>query len=190
MPPVLPPSDTRTARNSYVSSLIKTGDVGAEIGSWQGTFAYYTLLQKQPSKLFLIDPWTGAASDPDRGLQTPEARRARNDIYVEVCRAFAPYPNVVVLRMKSEDAAAHFPDRFFDYVYVDGDHSYEGVTKDLVSFFPKVKPGGLIIGDDYGWGDVSIAVQAFIKSRKDDLLWLGDPLTPQREGQFAFKRNR
>jgi len=92
--------------------------------------------------------------------------------------------------MKSEEAADHFPNSFFDYVYIDGDHSYEGVTRDLASYFPKIKIGGLILGDDYGWGRVSEAVKAFIKTRKDDLLWLGDPLTKQREGQFAFKRNR
>jgi len=184
----LPPRDTRTDRGPYVASLIKPGDIGAEIGSWQGSFAYYTLLPRQPSRLFLIDPWIGAASDPDGGAQTSEAQHARNDIYASVCKIFSPYPNVVVLRMTSEAAAVHFPDAFFDYVYVDGDHSYEGVLIDLNKFFPKVKRGGLIIGDDYGWGKVSVAVQDFLKSHKNETLWLGDPLTPSREGQFAFRR--
>lgn len=186
----VPPRDTRTDRVTYVSSLIKPGDVGGEIGSWEGSFAFYTLLQRQPSKLFLIDPWVGAASDPDGGAQTDDAQNARNNIYANVCKIFSPYPHVVVMRLKSEDASRHFPDAFFDYVYVDGDHSYEGVMRDLGKFFPKVKVGGLIIGDDYGWGRVSDAVNDFVSSQKKNLHWLGDPCAHGREGQFAFRRTR
>ena len=41
-------------------------------------------------------------------------------------------------------------DDFFDFVYLDGDHSYEGVTKDLESWYPKLKKFGVMCGDDYG----------------------------------------
>jgi predicted O-methyltransferase YrrM len=37
-----------------------------------------------------------------------------------------------------------------DYLYVDADHSYGGVLADLRAWVPHVKPGGLILGDDYG----------------------------------------
>lgn len=37
-----------------------------------------------------------------------------------------------------------------DYLYIDADHSYEGVWGDLAAWTPHMKPGGLILGDDYG----------------------------------------
>ena len=42
-----------------------------------------------------------------------------------------------------------FPDRYFDFVYVDGDHSYKGSKSDLRNYYPKVKRGGVIAGHDY-----------------------------------------
>ena len=50
------PNDGRIARAEYVSSLIKPGDIAAEIGVASGVFAYPVLLQKNPLKLYLIDP--------------------------------------------------------------------------------------------------------------------------------------
>jgi len=174
-----------------VSSLVKPGDVGAEVGVWQGCFSYHTLLPRQPSKLYLIDSWAGdAESDPDRGDQSSSSQLARKHMYEQVQEAFAPYPNVEIIKMKSDEAAACFPDNFFDYVYIDGDHSYEGVMKDLESYFPKVKIGGLIIGDDYGWGRVSVAVQDFLKKYNDRIYWFGDPCVQPREGQYVIRKVR
>jgi hypothetical protein len=49
-----------------------------------------------------------------------------------------------------------FPDAYFDWVYVDGDHSYEGCSRDLELYAPKVRSGGFLLVDDYKtgwWGD-------------------------------------
>ena len=51
-----PPHDQRVARAELVSSLVRPGDVGAEIGVQCRVFAYHVLLRRQPSKLYLIDP--------------------------------------------------------------------------------------------------------------------------------------
>ena len=56
--------------------------------------------------------------------------------------------------MCSVDAAASFPDDTLDWVYIDADHSYEGVKGDLDAFYRTVKSGGFLAGDDYrqaGW---------------------------------------
>jgi hypothetical protein len=46
-----------------------------------------------------------------------------------------------------------FEDAYFDWVYVDGNHSYDYVMRDLQLCRMKVKPGGIIAGDDYTWGE-------------------------------------
>ena len=58
-----------------------------------------------------------------------------------------------------------------DWIYIDGNHSYEQCIKDLKNALNIVKPGGLIIGDDYGWPDakwqkagVTKAVNEFVLS--------------------------
>lgn len=73
-----------------------------------------------------------------------------------------------LIREKSWLAADGFQDKTFDLVYIDGDHTYEGVMKDLAAWYPKVKKGGIICGDDIGWPGVKKAVdEFFIKLKKD-----------------------
>lgn len=62
-------------------------------------------------------------------------------------------------------AASQFADASLDLVYIDGDQTYEGVCKDLAAWYPKVKKGGVICGDDIGWVGVKRAVDEFFGSR-------------------------
>jgi hypothetical protein len=186
----IPPTDNRTERAKFVNSLIKPGDIGAEIGVASGVFAYHVLMKQQPSKLYLIDPWQyGLQSDMELD-PTPEKQVFRDFDYKNVVDLFKPYPNIEVIRMKSEDAVVLFTDDYFDYVYIDGEHSYAAVTRDLNNYFSKVKVGGYLIGDDYGWTGVMDAVQDFIKSHENELLFGDDPYAGRTGGQFVIKRLR
>lgn len=49
----------------------------------------------------------------------------------------------------SNIAVDAYPDNYFDFVYIDGDHSYKGAKSDLRNYYPKVKRGGVIAGHDY-----------------------------------------
>jgi hypothetical protein len=49
----------------------------------------------------------------------------------------------------SWDGAAHYGDASLDYVYLDADHHYEAVCRDIDAWLPKVKPGGVIAGHDF-----------------------------------------
>ena len=61
-------------------------------------------------------------------------------------------------------AAKNFSDKFFDIVFIDGDHTYAAVKADLEAWWPKVRAGGIFCGDDYAWSDVKRAVDAFAKT--------------------------
>jgi hypothetical protein len=54
------------------------------------------------------------------------------------------------IRNKSEAVANKFSDSEIDILYVDGDHSYESVSRDLELYHPKIKEGGVLGGHDYG----------------------------------------
>jgi hypothetical protein len=76
-------------------------------------------------------------------------------IYQAVLRRFQnriARQEVSVIRTTSSLAAIELPP--LDWVYIDGDHTYEGVTADLGAFWPLIRAGGCLAGDDYeveGW---------------------------------------
>lgn len=72
-----------------------------------------------------------------------------NDQYKHVFNRFFNNENIKIIREYSHIAANFFPDNFFDFVYIDADHSRTGCYKDLISWYPKVKRGGIISGHDY-----------------------------------------
>lgn len=69
----------------------------------------------------------------------------------------APYKNVSYLQGLSEDTLRGFKHRdknkeFLDLVYIDGNHMAKHVLEDAVNAFYYLKPGGIMVFDDYGWG--------------------------------------
>ena len=145
--------------------------MGAEIGVWRGDFSAWLLRHAKPTRLHLIDPWEHR-SEP--GYE--HAMFARNDesqmelIYRGVRERFAreiARGQVVVHRAPSAMAVPVLPP--LDWVYIDGDHTYEGVSADLRLCWARLPPNGRVAGDDYGvrgwWDDgVTKAVDEFAES--------------------------
>jgi hypothetical protein len=138
--------------------LVARNGVGAEIGVHMGDFSSTILTLAQPTKLYLIDPWKYFPEPAYKESLYGGDRITQKDMdgrYERVVRRFAreiSVGTIVVYRELSIMAAFRIKDGELDFVYVDADHSYEGVSQDLRAFFPKVKRGGLIIGDDYSLG--------------------------------------
>jgi predicted O-methyltransferase YrrM len=55
---------------------------------------------------------------------------------------------VTFLRMLSSEAVKQFEDNSLDFVYIDGNHDYKYVEEDIRIWYPKVKKGGYLCGDD------------------------------------------
>ena len=47
------------------------------------------------------------------------------------------------------EVVEQFKDRYFDFVFIDGDHEYEAVKQDITDWMPKVKHGGILAGHDH-----------------------------------------
>jgi predicted O-methyltransferase YrrM len=135
------------------SSLFPAGLVWAEVGVDKGDFSREILARTKPFKLHLID------LEPDR-LEPENVAKALEQRVVE---------------MHAGDSAvqlATFPDAYFDVIYIDGDHYYEGVKRDIAAAKSKIRPRGLLVFNDYAaWSPgymyrcgVAKAVNEFINS--------------------------
>jgi len=135
--------------------LMPKNSVCLEIGVWKGALSKLILKVVKPQKLYLIDPWTFQAEFKERwyGGALAENQVDMDEIYNDVLNKFGKYENVIINRDYSEKVVIKFKDNYFDWIYLDGNHEYEFVKKDLELYLPKLKPGGYIVGDDYLWGE-------------------------------------
>ena len=71
---------------------------------------------------------------------------------------------LVAIEGYSEIVADQIPMNSVDLVFIDGNHSYEYVYKDIVKYSPKLKPNGLLTGHDIDYPGVNRAVQELVKN--------------------------
>ena len=188
-----PPVRADRPKRSFVVDFLPRDSVGAEIGVHYGDFSAILLQAVAPRTLHLIDPWRHETGpEYARSLYGGRASGAQAEMdarYEGVLERFADEiarGQVIVHRSSSEVALAELPDASLDWVYIDGNHRYEFVVKDLELSLAKVRPGGVVTGDDYaegGWwdGGVKRAVDELAASGRARLVTI-------RERQFVFER--
>lgn len=118
----------------------------AEIGVLQGDFSQILYERFKPYMLFLVDPFEGHVSSGDadgNNVQLYDMEKS----YQHVVERFKNNSNVNILKAKSTILEC-FVDNYFDLIYIDGDHSYEGVKYDLEVAYKKIKNNGWICGHD------------------------------------------
>jgi predicted O-methyltransferase YrrM len=76
-----------------------------------------------------------------------------NDIAVEECLRtnlihFSLTRHVQFIKDYSYNVVDRFADEFFDLIFIDGDHAYEKVQRDIELYYPKLKTGGIMCGHD------------------------------------------
>lgn len=148
----------------------------AEIGVWKGEFSKKILMHVTPSMLHLIDPWEYQTGFGKRlyGGTVAQSQTDMDTIYRQVVDEFAKSSGVKIHRAFSDAASSIFPDEYFDWVYVDGNHYYDYVLSDLRNYAPKIKTNGFLTGDDYFWTSVELngdrpvlrAVDEFLKGNE------------------------
>jgi GR25 family glycosyltransferase involved in LPS biosynthesis/cephalosporin hydroxylase len=88
----------------------------------------------------------------------------------------------------SVEAAKNYKDGSIDFIFLDGDHSYEGLCRDLEAWLPKLKPGGVIAGDDINnedFPDVAKSILNFVTDFDiDNQVWIHR--TPRLPHLFSF----
>jgi hypothetical protein len=95
----------------------------------------------------MIDPW---ANLPDWNKPFNVAPDVFADIYEEMlARTEFASDKRIILRGRTKEVAHRIPDGSLDFGYIDGDHTLRGITIDLARLLPKIRPGGVIGGDDF-----------------------------------------
>jgi hypothetical protein len=137
-------------RESMIRTMLKEGMVGCELGVFAGEFAE-SLLRRNPKQLTLIDCW----NSPDGTLFSGDVdgnngvSLSQEYLYGLVVSRFSHCPHVHVVKGWTYDTIPQISDASLDYVYIDADHSYEGMKRDLKLIRSKLKPDGLLMGHDY-----------------------------------------
>jgi len=114
-------------RNSIIDQMKKHGVVG-EIGTQEGLFAEYILEKTQPTRLHLFDIDLAPLLKRNNIQLLSKSDQHQGDSSIELEK---------------------FSDEYFDWLYIDGDHSYMGVKRDIAVASRKIKPGGYLIFNDF-----------------------------------------
>ena len=123
-----------------------------EVGSFLGrsiTYLAQTLKwYRKDLRLVAVDTFVGSESDPivlHTVAQEGGSLRRAFEANLHACDV---QDCIEVMAVDSVSAARQFADRSVDVVFLDGDHSYAGVTADLLAWLPKVTPCGYLAGHD------------------------------------------
>lgn len=136
-----------TFPNVYRLMVDKCEPVGTivELGAWKGRSSAFLVVEaknKSPDiNIHIVDTWLGSEEHTeemkDNLYQKFKSNMARLDgLYKEH-------------RMTTNEAVNLFKDESLDAVFIDADHSYEAVKKDIADWMPKVRKGGILAGHDY-----------------------------------------
>jgi len=138
-------------RASLITLKGKPNLIGCEVGVARGFNAKNMLENLDIDRLFLIDPY----------LQYPvNLKDAVNGLWIHADKI------EWILRESETVTDEEIPILSLDFCYIDGDHGYRAVKKDLENFWPRVKLGGLFAGHDWQETSVRKAVVEFLVDKK------------------------
>jgi len=116
---------------------------GAEIGVDNGFYSEALCKLNPELKLHCIDPWKVYSKYADITDEKVFDKR-----FEHTKALLKPY-NCNIIRKSSTGALKDFVPSSLDFVYIDGNHTYDYVMEDLIGWSKIVKKGGIIAGHDY-----------------------------------------
>lgn len=138
-------------RLTWTQLALRKDLIGCEIGVDKGINAYNILTNLNMKKLYLIDPYFPNSDEYDefreRGFKEGEYRPS----YEYAKNLLSKFDNIGWLIGSTEDMIDKIPDNSLDFCYIDGDHRYKSVMKDIKLCLPKMKKENLSVigGHDF-----------------------------------------
>ena len=145
-----------------------------EIGSYEGRSAIWIAENMMQGDDFLlcVDTWEGGEEHSEEDMQEVYNRFNRN---MDKLENLKPGINLEIDVSSSADALAQ-ADNIYHFIYIDGSHQAKDVLTDACMAWRVLRPGGIMVFDDYAWGDPrdvlhrpKIAIDAFVNIFAEDL---------------------
>lgn len=159
----------KVKRHNWLINMIneKGYTIGAEIGAATGVTTKHLLANCPDLKqLLIVDIWKPVG---------PSGHPWNRDDMEEVFRnRFGSDPRIRILKGLSWEMATDVDDRSLDFAFIDADHSYECVKKDILAWSKKLKAAGVLCGHDIESEGVFKAVDKLLPGWKNsgiDQVW-------------------
>lgn len=165
-----------------------------EIGVAYGGHAQ-NILEKCPNVQYIgVDPYQARYDTNDyldldvhRIMGGRDIQHSMDMMHDRVLLRLSPYEDrCKIMRQHSWEAAPYIEDGSLDCVFIDGDHREEAVKRDLELYWPKVKKGGVMAGDDLQIKSVEVSVVRFGAAKGLKMFRL---YKEGRPTHWAFERN-
>ena len=157
------PTDRHWLRGTI--RALPSNAVIVEIGTYRAKSAAEILLACQGScrRVYTIDPFVDYRHHS--GVAASQHFHVDFEKLYEETRRFLEDLPITLLRCTSEQAAHGWRNGLIDLVWIDGNHTEDAVYKDLVSWFPLVRRGGILSGHDWALPSVQAGVSKFLKDK-------------------------
>jgi len=118
-----------------------------EIGCWRGKSSHAIASAIKDSKInhkfYCVDTFKGTSTSESQYDQ------AKTEDILEIFKKNMIQYNVNIIVGDSAKSAEKFEVSSIDFLFLDANHDYDFVYNDVISWFSKVKTGGIICGHDY-----------------------------------------
>ena len=120
-----------------------------QIGVFTGDASVWlmeNILTQKDSVLEDVDTWAGSDEAEHNDMDFSDVEKTYDE-------KVASYKNIIKYKTDSTSYLKSLEVPTFDFIYIDGDHTAEGVLRDAVLSWRLLNPGGIIAFDDYTWID-------------------------------------
>jgi hypothetical protein len=137
----------------------KDGDVFVELGSWKGASSSCMAVEIANSNkkidFVCVDSFEG-----DTGLKSCGfSSEGQLNFFLDNMKPVEGFYRYI--QSDSSKAADLFENESVDLVFIDAEHTYDSVKKDILSWLPKIKKGGTISGHDFMAGHEGVERAVF-----------------------------
>lgn len=137
-------------RDLFFPILIETLELktGVEIGVDKGDYSALLLERTNLEKLYCVDPWIDDFGSEHRPGYFDKSGNVRMKQAYDKLKKYIDNGRAELVRATGIEAAKILPNDL-DFIYIDGDHSLEGIFYDIYDWTPKAKLGGIVSGHDF-----------------------------------------
>ena len=151
------------------SEYLQNNSTFVEIGVWKGRSVCFLgeqlKLKNKTSKIFAVDTYKGSLNEEAHQKEVSKLGGSTLPLFLSYISDLGLSEIISPIEKNSTEASLIFDDESIDAIFIDGDHSYEGVLSDLNNWFPKMKKISVMSGHDFWAPTVKRAVLEFFKNK-------------------------